>query len=65
MLGRLDVTADEARDLRHGKRLLGAATRLPANPTAAIDPDGVLVGVVERRGEDVKSAMNMPEEKAP
>ncbi|MFB7893371.1 tRNA pseudouridine(55) synthase TruB [Microbacterium sp. NPDC056044] len=64
VLGRFDVTADEARDLRHGKRLLGAAERLPANPTAAIDPAGVLVGVVERRGADVKSAMNMPEEAA-
>jgi len=64
VLGRFDVTLDEARDLRHGKRLLGAAERLPANPTAAIDPDGVLVGIVERRGADVKSAMNMPEEAA-
>jgi len=64
VLGRLDVTGDEARDLRHGKRLLGAAGRLAASPTAAIDPDGVLVGIVERRGDDVKSAMNMPEEAA-
>ncbi|WP_426324556.1 tRNA pseudouridine(55) synthase TruB [Microbacterium sp. E-13] len=64
VLGRFDVTADEARDLRHGKRLLGAADRLPASPTAAIDPDGALVGIVERRGADVKSAMNMPEEAA-
>lgn len=64
VLGRFDVTGDEARDLRHGKRLLGAAERLPADPTAAIDPDGVLVGIVERRGADVKSAMNMPEEAA-
>ena len=62
VLGRFDVTADEARDLRHGKRLVGAADRLPANPTAAIDPHGALVGVVERRGADVKSTMNLPEE---
>ncbi|WP_203582256.1 tRNA pseudouridine(55) synthase TruB [Microbacterium hibisci] len=62
VLGRLDVTADEARDLRHGKRLVGAAARLPADPTAAIDPDGRLVGIVGRRGADVKSTMNMPEE---
>jgi tRNA pseudouridine55 synthase len=62
VMGRWDVTADEARDLRHGKRLTGAADRLPSNPAAAVDPDGVLVGVVERRGTDVKSAMNMPEE---
>jgi len=64
VLGRFDVTADEARDLRHGKRLTGAAARLSASPTAAVDPDGVLVGIVERRGADVKSAMNMPEEAA-
>jgi len=64
VLGRFEVTADEARDLRHGKRLAGAAGRLAADPTAAIDPDGVLVGIVERRGDDVKSAMNMPEEAA-
>ena len=25
-------------------------------------PDGALVGIVERRGDDVKSVMNMPEE---
>ena len=64
VLGRFAVTADEARDLRHGKRLAGAAARLAANPTAAVDPQGVLVGIVERRGDDVKSAMNMPEEPA-
>ncbi|BDV30202.1 tRNA pseudouridine(55) synthase TruB [Microbacterium terricola] len=64
VLGRIDVTADEARDLRHGKRLAGAASRLPAERCAAIDPDGRLVGIVEKRGADVKSAMNMPEEAA-
>ncbi|MCC2033775.1 tRNA pseudouridine(55) synthase TruB [Microbacterium allomyrinae] len=62
VIGRFDVTADEARDLRHGKRLAGAASRLAADPSAAIDPDGALVGVVERRADDVKSAMNMPQE---
>ncbi|MGL4257075.1 MAG: tRNA pseudouridine(55) synthase TruB [Microbacterium sp.] len=62
VLGRLDVTGDEARDLRHGKRLAGAAPRLAQDPTAAIDPDGVLVGIVGARGVDVKSVMNMPEE---
>ncbi len=60
VVGRLDVTADEARDLRQGKRLPGAASRMPRNPTAAVDPDGILVGIVERRAADVKSAMNMP-----
>lgn len=58
----LDVTADEARDLRHGKRLSGQAVRLPARQAAAIDPDRALVGIVEARGTDLKSAMNMPEE---
>lgn len=62
VLPRLDVTADEARDLRHGKRLAGAASRLDGAPAAAVDPDGELVGIVERRGSDVKSVMNMPEE---
>lgn len=62
VLGRIDVSDEEARDLRHGKKLVGAAVRLPATPAAAIDPDGQLVGVVEKRGADVKSAMNMPQE---
>ena len=62
VLGRLDVTEDEARDLRHGKRLAGAAARVSALPVAAIDPHERLVGVLEKRGEDLKSAMNMPQE---
>ena len=64
VLPRLDVTAEEARDLRHGKRLIGAAARVPVAPAAAIDPAGELVGVVQTRGGDVKSSMNMPEEAA-
>lgn len=65
VLGALPVTAAEARDLRHGKRLVGAAPRLEGATTptpAAIDPDGRLVGIVERRGADIKSAMNMAED---
>ncbi|MGB4777003.1 tRNA pseudouridine(55) synthase TruB [Microbacterium sp.] len=65
VLGVFPVTADEARDLRHGKRLSGAAERLTpaaagaAAPLAAgatmltpaaIDPDGRLVGIVEAVG---------------
>lgn len=57
----LDMTAEEARDLRHGKRLTGDAARLDGPIAAAIDEDGVLVGIVEKRGADLKSAMNMPE----
>jgi len=64
LLGRFEVTAEEARDLRHGKRLARAAARLESDPAAAVDPDGALVGIVERRGDDVKSVMNMPEEAA-
>lgn len=57
----LAVTEADARDLRHGKRLIGQAALLNGELAAAIDPDGLLVGLVERRGEDLKSAMNMPE----
>jgi tRNA pseudouridine55 synthase len=60
----LTVTAQEARDLRHGKRLVGQRDRLTASEVAAIDPDGALVGIVEARGRDIKSAMNMPEVQA-
>ena len=62
VLGAFPVSADEARDLRHGKRLTGAAPRLVSATPAAIDPEGRLVGIVERRGADVKSIMNMAEE---
>lgn len=62
VLGALEVSSDEARDLRHGKRLLGAADRIPGPISAAIDPSGRLVGILERRGSDLKSLMNMPEE---
>lgn len=63
VMPQLDVTADEARDLRHGKRLVDAADRLDGPYAAAVDPTGALVGIVERRARDLKSAMNMPEEK--
>lgn len=56
----LAVSSDEARDLRHGKRLAGQASRVSGALAAAIDPDDVLVGIVEKRGSDLKSAMNMP-----
>jgi len=57
----LEVSAEEARDLRHGKRLAGQAARLDDRLAAAIDDQGLLVGVVEKRAGDLKSAMNMPE----
>lgn len=57
----LSVTAEEARDLRHGKRLPGQASRLVEPIAAAIHGEDDLVGVIEKRGADLKSAMNMPE----
>ncbi|MFZ8757854.1 tRNA pseudouridine(55) synthase TruB [Microbacterium sp. HMH0099] len=63
VVGPLPVSADEARDLRHGKRIDGG-DRLRGPLGAAIDPEGRLVGVVERRGAQLKSVMNMPEEVA-
>lgn len=64
VLGAVHVSDDEARDLRHGKKLIGAAARADHVPIAAIDPSGTLIGVLDKRGSDLKSAMNMPEESA-
>ena len=61
VLDPLPVSTSDARDLRHGKRLAGQAERLTGELAAAIDEEGILVGVVEKRGADLKSAMNMPE----
>ena len=61
VLGSIVVTDAEATDLRHGKRLTGAATRAETLPVAAIDPSGTLIGVLDKRGADLKSTMNMPE----
>lgn len=63
VVGAIAVGADEARDLRHGKRIDGGG-RLTGSVAAAIDPDGQLVGIVEKRGAQLKSVMNMPEEAA-
>ncbi|MCW2164042.1 tRNA pseudouridine synthase B [Microbacterium hydrothermale] len=63
VMGALAVGSDEARDLRHGKRIDGGG-RLTGPVAAAIDPDGLLIGVVEKRGTQLKSVMNMPEEVA-
>ncbi|NHI16420.1 tRNA pseudouridine(55) synthase TruB [Microbacterium excoecariae] len=59
VLGRLAVPQEIARDLRHGKRV--AAPEAFSGLRAAIDEEGVLVGIVERRGREMKSVMNMPE----
>ncbi|KTS12368.1 tRNA pseudouridine(55) synthase TruB [Microbacterium testaceum] len=63
VVGAIAVGEDEARDLRHGKRIDGGG-RLTGTVAAAIDPDGRLVGIVEKRGAQLKSVMNMPEEAA-
>lgn len=60
VVGALAVGADEAQDLRHGKRIDGGG-RLTGAVAAAIDPDGRLIGIVERRGTQLKSVMNMAE----
>lgn len=62
LLQTLEMSQEEARDLRHGKRLADQAGRLDGAIAAGIDPDGVLIGIVEKRGADLKSAMNMPGE---
>jgi tRNA pseudouridine55 synthase len=64
VLSAVAVDAEEARDLRHGKRVAGVGERFTGPRAAAIDPAGELVGIVERRGPEVKSVMNMPEESA-
>ena len=60
VLGGITVTDAEASALRHGQRLTGAAGRIDGEHAAAIDPAGDLIGVVGRRGEDLKSLMNLP-----
>jgi tRNA pseudouridine55 synthase len=59
LLGAVHVDADTARDLRHGKRVPGGGF---PDRAAAIDPHGELIGVVERRGDEAKSVMNLPAE---
>ena len=54
---------DQTRDLRHGKRVVGLG--FDGARAAAIAPDGALIGIVERRGAEAKSIMNMPEEQHP
>lgn len=60
VLGGITVTDAEASALRHGQRLAGAADRIRGEHAAALDPAGELIGVVGRRGDDLKSVMNLP-----
>lgn len=60
VLGGIQVTDAEASALRHGQRLTGAAGRIVGEQAAAVDPAGELIGIVGRRGDDLKSLMNLP-----
>lgn len=57
------TTADEARDLRQGKKIAGG-DRSATYPAAAVDPEGELIGIVDKRADTIKSIMNMPEVQA-
>ncbi|MGO2112989.1 MAG: tRNA pseudouridine(55) synthase TruB [Pseudoclavibacter sp.] len=57
----LELTAAEATDLGHGKRVPRHADQGPVGPAAAFGPDGRLVGVVEHDGAAYRTVMNLPE----
>ncbi len=67
ILGRLDLTEQQAIDLGHGKRIdVDAGQNLSqAGPVAAIAPDGRLIGLVEFRGTQAKSLINFPPDETP
>ena len=62
----VEVTADEAVDLGHGKRVTVDEARLAtsdtAAPHAAIAPGDRLVAIVERRGDQLKVVTGFPQE---
>jgi len=60
LLGRLDLTEQQAIDLGHGKRIEVDAANSQVGPVAAIAPDGRLVGLIEYRGGQAKSLVNFP-----
>ena len=60
LLGRLDLTEQQAIDLGHGKRITVDPAGSQTGPIAAIAPDGRLVGLVEYRGDHAKSLLNFP-----
>ena len=73
ILGRLDLTEQQAIDLGHGKRIaVDEASRgvgrddtgAPLGPVAAVAPDGRLDGLVEYRGDHAKSLLNFPPDEA-
>ncbi|MGW4927679.1 tRNA pseudouridine(55) synthase TruB [Agromyces sp. NPDC004153] len=61
------ISAQEAVDLGHGKRIATPAelaTATSGTPIAAIDPDDRLVAIVERRGAELKVVTGFPAEEA-
>ncbi len=64
LLPRLDLSTEQAIDLGHGKRITvdtdTDTDTARTGPVAAIDPNGRLVGLVEYRGDQVKSLLNFP-----
>jgi len=64
LLGRLDLSEQQAIDLGHGKRITVDPAGGQAGPIAAIAPDGRLVGLVEHRGDQAKSLINFPPDEA-
>jgi tRNA pseudouridine55 synthase len=68
VLGRIDLTAQQAIDLGHGKRIdvavdvdVAAGTEAPL---AAIAPGGRLIGLVELRGTQARTVINFPPDDA-
>ncbi|WP_371808292.1 tRNA pseudouridine(55) synthase TruB [Agromyces sp. Marseille-P2726] len=59
----VDVTAQQAGDLSHGKRI-DAPEPTVGGPMGAIAPDGRLVAIVERRGETLKVVAGFPDTEA-
>ena len=55
----VELDGAQAADLRHGRRL-----QLPGegSPVAALDPDGVLIGLIELRGGTARVLSNLPVE---
>lgn len=64
LLPRLDLSAQQAIDLGHGKRITVEPDATRTGPVAAIAPDGRLVGLVEYRGDQAKSLLNFPPDAA-
>lgn len=61
ILPALELNAEEAVDLGHGKRVRRGVSEALETPAAAFAPDGRLVGVVTREGDALRALMNVPE----